>query len=208
MTLSAVLLAAGPGRRLGYPKAALRLRGIWMLPRLVRALRGGGAQFVAVVLSREAQEQVATLGPTGADRDVVNPCPEAGRTGSVLCGLAALPPSPEGVLVHPCDVPLLRPAAVAAVVAAWRAAAEPAATAARPVTPSGRGGHPLLLGSARLEELRGFPPDRSLRDLLQADPKRVLNVRLEGDPGPFLDVDTPEQLALLESLLGPAPASP
>ncbi|RMH02733.1 MAG: hypothetical protein D6702_07980 [Planctomycetota bacterium] len=203
--LGAVVLAAGAGRRLGRPKAALHLRGRWMLPRIVAALRRGGAVEVVLVLSAAAREAIAGLGPTGADREVLNPTPESGRTGSLLLGLAELPEELPGLLVHPCDVPLLTAAAVAEVVRAWNRCPDRAQRLARPVTPGGRGGHPLLVGAAGLPRLRSFPPDRPLRALLDEDRRRVLDVPLAGDPGPFLDVDTPEQLALLEDLLARPP---
>lgn len=205
MSLHAILLAAGAGRRLGCPKAALRLRGKWMLPHLVRSLREGGASAVTVVLGPAAARAIAGFGESGADRTVLNPAPEAGRTGSILIALDADALAADGVLLHPCDVPLLRPEVVARVIEAWRAAPEHARLLARPVTPSGRGGHPLLVGAGRLPTLRAFPPGRPLRDLLDEDRARVLNVPVPGDPGPFLDVDHPEQLRLLEDLLEQAP---
>jgi len=199
--LEAVVLAAGAGRRLGQPKAALHLGGRWMLPSVVAALRQGGARRVLVVLGPTAREAIAGLGDPGADLLVDNPRPEEGRTGSLHRALPHLSPELDGLLVHPCDVPLLSGLAVAALVQAWARLPDRAGLAARPVTPSRRGGHPLLLGADRLEELRRLPPDRPLRELLHADPARRLDVPLAGDPGPFLDVDTPEQAAFLESLL-------
>lgn len=201
VALSAVLLAAGEGRRLGQPKAALELAGVWMLPRLVAALHRSGATQVVLVLSAAARRAIAGRGDPGADATVLNPDPARGRTGSILAGLEAVPAEAEGVLIHPCDVPLFSGQAGARLVAAWRACPSAASLVARPVTPAGRGGHPLLVGSERLDTLRSFAADRPLRDLVREDPARLLNVTLTGDPGPFLDVDTPEQRQLLESLL-------
>ncbi|MHC4824162.1 MAG: nucleotidyltransferase family protein, partial [Planctomycetota bacterium] len=84
---------------------------------------------------------------------------------------------------------------------AWARCSNPQSLLARPVTPGGKGGHPLLLGADHIAKLRTFPADRPLRDLLRDAPDSILNVLRRGDPGPFLDVDTPEQLELLESLL-------
>jgi len=201
LILEAILLAAGAGRRLGVPKAALELKGRWMLPRIVSALRRGGAQRVVLVLSAPARAAIEGMGPTGADCEILNPDPEAGRTGSILCGLDRIGTGIAGVLLHPCDVPLLTPEAVARLIRAWKALPRPETMLARPVTPGGRGGHPLLVGSERLARLRAFPPDRPLRDLVHEDPARLLDLPLHGDPGPFLDVDTPEQRQLIESLL-------
>jgi nicotine blue oxidoreductase len=201
--LEAVLLAAGAGRRLGQPKALLELRGVWILPRLVAALAVAGARCVHVVVRAEEEALIRQRGLPAAARLIVNPDPGRGRGSSLQAGLTQVP---EGcaLFIHPCDVPLLSAAAAATLVAGWMEQKDAANLAARPVTPSGRGGHPLLLGSARVAEARRLGEDGSLRDLLHADPRRRLDVVLRGDPGPFLDVDTPEQLALLESLLPPA----
>jgi CTP:molybdopterin cytidylyltransferase MocA len=201
----AVLLAAGRGERFGFPKAALEIHGDWILPRLVEALREGGAHKVALVLSPESQSAISERGETGADLVVLNPTPERGRTGSLQAGLRALMSSnPEihfSALVHPCDVPLLSREVVAALIRAHDSLDSPENRLVRPVTPGGRGGHPLLLGFSRVEELLGFEPDQPLRDLLASHPDSVLDLQVPG-PGPFLNVNHPEQLALLESLLG------
>lgn len=198
--LEAILLAAGAGRRLGQPKALLELRGAWMLPRLVAVLAAAGARRVHVILRAQEEALVRARGLPEAAQIVVNPAAESGRGSSVRIGLAQVP---EGcaALVHPCDVPLLGLAAAAGLVAAWARAPDSAQLAARLVTPTGRGGHPLLLGGARVAEARRLGPEQSLRALLHADPARRLDVVLRGDPGPFLDVDTREHLQLIESLL-------
>lgn len=171
-----------------------------MLPRLVNALRTGGAEVVHLVLSPEAELGVQALGETGADHLHINTDPEAGRTGSLLTALAQVPDG-AAVLCHPCDIPLLSAEVVEALISTWRVADHRDEILVRPVTPGGRGGHPLLLGATRVRELRDFPPNRPLREILQAHPDSIRDLRRSGDPGPFLDVDTPEQLALLESLL-------
>lgn len=196
----AVLLAAGAGRRLGSPKALLELRGRWMLPSLVMALREGGAASVTVVVREQELELLRARGIERLARLVVNPAPERGRSSSLRCGLAALD-ADAAVLIHPCDVPLLAARAVAALVAAWQAHPQRDALAARLITPGGRGGHPLLLGRARAAEARTLEDGESLRALLHRHPAARLDLTWRGDPGPFLDVDTPEQHALLESFL-------
>jgi nicotine blue oxidoreductase len=201
--LAAVLLAAGAGQRLGAPKALLELRGRWMLPSLVLALRGGGAAEVVVVIREAERAELEARGLATWARLVVNPEAARGRAGSVRCGLAALRVG-AAALIHPCDVPLLAAQAAAALVEAWRAHPRRDELAARLVTPGGRGGHPLLLGAQRVREALRLAEGESLRSLLHRDPALRLDVTWRGDPGPFLDLDTPEQRALLESLM-PAP---
>jgi len=198
--IHAVLLAAGHGRRLGYPKAALKVRGVWMLPEIVRNLKTGGADQVSLVLSPAALEAIADLGLPGADFEVQNQRPDAGRTGSIQQGLHFFKPG-QAALIHPCDIPLLRANVVARLILAWRKLPDPERKMVRPVSSGGRGGHPLLIGAELLEELKRFGPDQPLRELIRKHRDCLLDVKIGDDPGPFLDVDTPEQLSLLESLL-------
>jgi len=200
----AVLLAAGHGKRFGFPKSAMEIHGNWILPRLVDALRGGGALKVALVLSAESKAAISGKGETGADVVVLNPTPETGRTGSLQAGLRALmgksPEAPFSALVHPCDVPLLSREVVAALIRGHKSLKSPGNGLVRPTTAGGRGGHPLLLGASRVKDVLAYRPDQSLRTLLADHPDSVLDLHVSG-PGPFLNVNHPEQLALLESLM-------
>jgi len=205
--VDAILLAAGAGRRLGQAKALLEVRGRWMLPRLVQSLRSGGCRQVVVVTRPELLDPIRERGGCGADEVVLHPDPDSGRSGSIQRGLAAVcgvVREPAAVLIHPCDIPLLSGEAVHQLLQAWRQAKAPESLAARLVTPGGRGGHPLLLGRERFPEIRELGPDQPLRELLRSRPDALLDVPRRGDPGPFLDVDTPEQLQLLETLLPPS----
>lgn len=203
--IDAILLAAGAGRRLGYPKAQLRIQGKWMLPRLVTAFHQGGIRKVILVLSETAREGIANLGTTQADLIVLNPCPEQGRNSSIRCGVEGLglgtEQAPAGIMIHACDIPLLSSKVVKKVRKRWQKSDQPTRMLARPITPGGRGGHPLLVGADLYPELLALGSEHSLREIVHADPSRRLDVRITGDPGPFLDVDTTDQLQLLESLL-------
>ncbi len=196
----AILLAAGQGKRLGYPKALLRWQGHWMLPRLVRALRAGGASSVTVVTRAELESEFSAREPLGDCHIVFNPDPERGRTSSIQCAAVDLPPK-ESLLIHPCDIPLLSADAVTTLLLAWAKEENREQLFARLVTPAGKGGHPLIVGAKHVEALLALDADAPLRDLMHAHNHCRLDVIRRSDPGPFLDVNTPEQLAFMESLL-------
>jgi CTP:molybdopterin cytidylyltransferase MocA len=198
----AVLLAAGQGKRLGYPKAALQVGGKWMLPELVRNLRIGGASRVSLVLSSLALDTIADLGHPDADDEVIHAHPERGRTSSLQAALPLVQPG-HALLIHNCDIPLLRADVIHRLIQSWCKTPSPHSTLARPVTAGGRGGHPLLVGSDLVAEIAAFAPDQPLRDLMRRHQNSILDVTIADDPGPFLDVDTREQLELIESLLKP-----
>jgi len=200
LSCDAILLAAGSGRRLGLPKAFLELKGTWMLPRLVDALLTGGCRSVKVVVREQDVPQLERRMSWEQASLVVNPEPDAGRTGSALCGLATLATT-DAIMIHSCDIPLLSADAVQQLLHGWRKCETPSSVLARLTTPGGKGGHPLLLGADHVAKLSTFDADQPLRNLLRDAPDAVLNLVRRGDPGPFLDVDTREQLELLESLL-------
>ncbi|MHC4823989.1 MAG: nucleotidyltransferase family protein, partial [Planctomycetota bacterium] len=130
----AVLLAAGSGKRLGLPKALLELQGIWMLPRLVAALRAGGCRSVHVVVRPEEMPILEARGGCGESTLLPNPDAIAGRTGSIQAGLEGLPEG-DAVLIHPCDIPLLSADVVRQLLHAWARCSNPQSLLARPVTP-------------------------------------------------------------------------
>lgn len=198
--IDAILLAAGSGKRLGLPKAFLELNGTWMLPRLVDALLKGGCRSVQVVVREQDVKKLQLRMSWDHANLVVNPNPDAGRTGSILCGLDAIE-HPKAIMIHSCDIPLLSADAVQQLRRGWHQCDAPEKVLARLTTPGGKGGHPLLLGAVHIAKLRTFGADQPLRQLLREEPDAVFNLVRRGDPGPFLDVDTREQLELLESLL-------
>ena len=201
---SAVLLAAGLGRRMGQAKALLEVKGQWMLPRLIESLAAGGCVRVHVVIRPEHLSKMQEVVVPKGVHWICNPTPEAGRTGSVLCGLQHLP-TDHAVLIHSCDIPLLSADAVRQLLKEWARTPDSARLLARLRTPGGQGGHPLLVGSGLRPELETLAADTPLRELLHRDSSRLLSVVRRADPGPFLNVNTPEQLALLESLLDSSP---
>ncbi len=90
---------------------------------LRRALASGVVDVVVVVAPEGRQEHVrALLGPLGA-ADVRVVAGGAERQDSVRCGLAALPPGVDVVLVHDAARCLTPPAVFRAVVAAVRGGA-------------------------------------------------------------------------------------
>ncbi len=181
----AIVLAAGEGRRMGGPKALLRLGETTFLARACRLLARPGVASVVAVLGAEA-ERVRAEGGLPADVTVVvNERWQDGMLSSVWRGLdAAEAGTAEAVLLHPVDHPLVEPATVDRVVQALGSRAAIAVP-----TWNGRRGHPGGFHRSVFPELRAAPPDRGARAVLAADPGRVVHV--PGDPGCVAGVDTP-----------------
>lgn len=128
--IAAVVLAAGAGSRFGGPKQRL------LLPAVLDAVRASSVDALVVV---------AGAHPLELDVPVVE-CAEwaRGPGASLRCGLRALPPEMEAVVVVLADGPELSPAAVDRVVEAWRGGAGDVVAASY----GGNRGHPVVLGRA------------------------------------------------------------
>jgi nicotine blue oxidoreductase len=103
---------------------------------------------------------------------------ERGPGASLRCGLAALGPEVEAVVVVLADGPRLAPAAIARVLGAWRAGGGVVAASY-----GGSRGHPLVLGRADWEHV----PDAGMHER----PARLVPCDDLGAPG---DVDSPADL--------------
>lgn len=177
-----LLLAAGAGRRLGRPKATLELDGERLVDRGVRTLRDGGCSPVLVVAGAAQIEVIGAV-------VVPNPDWRDGMGSSLRAGLAALPPACPAVVIALVDQPLVTPAAVARLIAAYRAGAEIAAA-----TYGGARRNPVLL---RAEHFAGVAEaatgDQGARGYLRAHTDLITPVPCDDIAAPD-DIDTPDDL--------------
>ena len=175
----AVVLAAGTSSRLGQPKALLSIADSTLVG-LVVSLLSEVCDEVIVVTRSELQVDVMLAAP-GA-RVVVNPHPEAGRTGSIQVGLMALEKPPRALIV-PVDRPAFTISVLHSLLATKRSS--------RPVC-DGRGGHPVNLSPRDIEKVLAASPSAPLRELV-----RFTDIPVQ-DADFSLNVDTPADLAALE----------
>lgn len=203
LRLPALILAAGASRRMGRPKALLAFDGASFVERVAAALAVGGATSVTVVTRADLAEAVAArLGDRA--RVVVNPTPERGMQSSISVGLAALGCPLEGsaidvvdgVLIALVDQPALRAETVAALTDAFRH--DPRSIVV-PRSPEGRRGHPVIFPGALLAELHVAHAEGA-REVLWRHAERVRELAVS-DVGAFRNVNTPDDLAALESAL-------
>ncbi|MEV0260172.1 nucleotidyltransferase family protein [Streptomyces sp. NPDC050617] len=195
--VAGLLLAAGGGRRLGgRPKALLEHRGRPLVERAARELLAGGCAPVRVVLGAAAERVRARtdLAALTGHEPLVNPDWAQGMGSSLRAGLRSLEGcGASAVLVMLVDQPGMGAAAVARVLAAHRAGADLVAASY-----DGRRGHPVLFGAARWAEVAASATgDRGARAYLRAHAEEIVLVECADVATPD-DIDTPEDLALLE----------
>lgn len=183
-----IVLAAGRSRRMGEPKAFLRVGQSSFLEHAVRVLSEGGCELVIVVTgplgdphARRTAEEAAVLDAGIA----VNPDPHSEQADSLRIALFSLPPECEAVVVAPVDVPDVSGALVRAVIQAWRATDAPVAVPAR----AGRHGHPVLFARRVFGELMRSELPEGARTVVHAHGHDLAAVEVDALPA---DVDTPD----------------
>ena len=184
----AVLLAAGLSRRLGRPKALVKVNGselvVWVYNRLIQA-----GCFPVVVANDDTLASINLLLPSA--HVVVNPDPDAGRTNSLQIGIRAverlLGRTPKRVVMAPVDRPVWNVPLLRDLLACDGN-----------VAPShqNRKGHPVVMNAEAVQAVLGAEPDRPLRDVVAFNPLPV------SAPHLHLNIDTEDDLATLASFLG------
>ena len=193
----AVVLAAGAGRRMGGPKALLRIGGGSFLARAAWILARPGVGAVVAVLGHDAARVRAEAGVPAGVSLVDNEGYAGGMLSSILRGVQeAESLRADAVLLHPVDHPLVDPATVDRVVAAL----EGGAVIAVP-TQGGRRGHPGGFARAAWPALRAAPPERGARAVLADHPEWVVHVA--GDPGCVAGSETPADYERLVGRVSP-----
>ena len=182
-------MAAGTSSRLGRPKQLLDLDGKAVLQHVLDAAEGGGLDEILVVVGHRATEIGAAVRLPPRARFVHNPDYAEGQSTSLRAGLRAADPASGAAVVLLGDQPGVLPAAIAAVVQAWRSGEGPAAQASY----GGRPGHPTLFDRSLWLDLERSTGDEGARSLLAVHPEWLRPVAA-GDRPPD-DIDTEEDYA-------------
>lgn len=188
MSVAGLILAAGESRRMGSPKALLEYQGETFIDRL-SGLFAALCSPVIVVLGANADEiRARTARPV---QFVFNPHYRSGQTGSLQCGLRAVPPQAEGVLFTLVD----HPAVAAVTLETLLAAPRPLLRVPRC---GGRRGHPVWFRRELISEFLSLPETGAARDVVRAHVAETEFLDVD-DPGVLADIDDP---ASYRELLG------
>ena len=169
-TFSAVVLAAGLSRRMGAPnKLLLPLGGRPMIRQVLENVLAAPFVEVVVVLGHQAPEVGAALGPLGV-RCVVNDDFASGQVSSVRAGLGALTQPTDAVMICLGDQPLLTPADLREVQAAF--ARRSHGSVLVPMFGERRG-NPVIIDWSSAEETLARGTHFGCRHFMDENPERV-----------------------------------
>lgn len=190
--VAAILLAAGKSRRMGSCKQLLPLGDSTVIARCLEALVAGGAEKIVVIVS-ETGHDVAEAVRDFPARIVINPVVDGDMASSVRAGRNALMVEASGVIVFPCDYPLVSARTIGSLIVEHGTSPDSIIIPCH----SGRRGHPLLFPGNILAELtHGL----TLRDLVRGNPDRIRSLDVS-DPGVLHDMDTPEDYQRIRSMM-------
>jgi molybdenum cofactor cytidylyltransferase len=191
-TTAAVILAAGPSRRMSEPKQLLKLAGQSLLRRAASTALSSSCKPVIVVLGAHADEFKRELNHL----DVLieeNPVWMNGIGASVRCGIeAARRRNVDSAVLMLCDQPLVTWQLIDQLVATHRrtGAAIVACEYADTV------GVPALFSRAVFDELTSMGGNTGAKQVITRNADRVVRVPF---PPAALDIDTPEDFARLRA---------
>jgi molybdenum cofactor cytidylyltransferase len=183
--LAGLVLAAGAGARFAGPKQLARLGHETLVERAARLAADVCGAGVVVVTGAHAEAVAACLATTGVQL-AFNPAWESGMSGSIVCGLAGLPPGAQACMILLCDQPAIDAMDLHSLVSAWAAAPQDAAAAAF----AGVLGAPAIFPAALWPQLRSLTGDRGARAVLHA----LARVTAVPMAHAALDVDTAADL--------------
>jgi len=191
--VSALLLAAGEGKRSAGIKPLLPWRGEDFLSSVYRALEESGEiNEIAVVTGHRRDALSSTLLWLGA-RETVNLQFSKGMMTSIQTGITSLRPEWDGVLIALVDQPQLLSEDYSRLIQAFRTTNK---KLVRPVC-DGKPGNPAILHRSYLSEILREPPtDRGCQFLFQRHPEEVLEVPLADRC--LTDFDTVQELRKYE----------
>jgi molybdenum cofactor cytidylyltransferase len=199
--IAALLLAAGRSSRMGSNKLLEPIDGVPMVARTAQRLLSSHARPIVAVLGNEADRVDAALGRLPVER-VRNPAFAEGLSSSLKCGLAALPPDIDGVIVCLGDMPLVAGRDLDRLIAAFNPLEGRAI-----VVPTRRGkrGNPVLWARRFFPAMAELAGDVGAKHLIGEHAELVCEVEMDSD-SVLIDIDTPDALAALRDKLKPSAA--
>jgi CTP:molybdopterin cytidylyltransferase MocA len=190
MKLAAIILAAGFSSRMdGDFKPLMRLGEETLLARCAALFRQAKIRTIMAVTGHRHAEVAAEAQSLGLTC-IHNPDYNQGMYSSICAALRALP-KVDGFFLLPVDIPLIRPATLATLTAAFDGR-----TVVIPRFEE-ETGHPPLLPARLTQAILKYDGQSGLQGFLSSRNKKEIKTVRVWDRGVLLDADTPEDFAVL-----------
>jgi molybdenum cofactor cytidylyltransferase len=188
--VSAVVLAAGMSTRMGRNKLLLTFRDKPLVVHAVETLLASKAGEIIVVVGHESEKVWDELGdyvgqvPNGGQRHrvrlVKNPDYRDGLSTSVRAGVEAVSPEARAIMIYLADQPLLEPADVDRIIAAFATAKAEGRMIVVPLF-KGERGNPVILDASLRDSILGIVGDVGCKGVIKHYPEKVYALEMEND---------------------------
>lgn len=188
--ISAIILAAGKSQRMGQPKMVLPWEETTVLGQVVKVFSEAGIHNLFIVTGGDreiVEHEISRLANRFPITPVYNPDHEkSGMLSSILAGLNAIPQDVEAVLIGLGDQPQVEMATVKKILDHFNHKRQGI------IIPSynHRRGHPILLDSALVQEMKTFNPEYTLREFLNTHQGEISYIT--AGISVLHDLDTPQ----------------
>lgn len=184
--VAGIVLAAGRSTRMGRPKQLLPFRGRTVLECVVDNALASSLHRVVVVLGHEAENVMPLLGHRRVTT-VVNPLYGEGQSSSLKAGLGALTGETDAALFLLGDQPLVTPATIDLLIAAYADSPSPIVIP----TFEGQRGNPVLFSRETFPRIEALNGDCGARVLFQEYAEEI-HIVVVNTPAIHFDLDTEE----------------
>jgi molybdenum cofactor cytidylyltransferase len=188
LSISALLLAAGKGERMGKAKQLLSLGEQRLVEASLYNLLASHVTEIIVVLGFAAEEIRPFVEGKERVRVIVNNHFHEGMSTSIRAGVQALDPSAKGILIALADQPFIPSQVIDQLIERFAAGEKGIVL---PVY-EGKQGHPVILDRKKYEpELLSLRGDVGGKEIVRKHPEDCLQVAV-ASKGVLIDIDGPE----------------
>jgi len=177
-----LILAAGESKRIGSPKALLKIDSETFLHHITCVLHDAGIENIIVVAGAHYEE----IRKNAEGLTVVfNAQYALGQFSSLQSGLREIPAQTDSVIVWPVDLPLVRTDTITALIKT---------AGSNPITVPvhhGKKGHPVIYSAETITKILSMEPIHTGKELFEYFKDRIAFTNVE-DPAVLIDIDTPE----------------
>ncbi|MBZ5536635.1 MAG: nucleotidyltransferase family protein [Acidobacteriia bacterium] len=181
-----IILAAGESKRMGTPKALLKIGEHPFINHIANQLEASQLDLIYAVLGENAD----VIQPVLARNITVihNPNFKEGQISSLRTAIDKVQyENCDGVIIALVDHPLISTSVVLKLIETFYQSKK------RIIIPthSGKRGHPVLYSREVFAEILEAPPDRNAKAIRLENLEETLEVEVD-DPGILVDIDTPQ----------------
>jgi molybdenum cofactor cytidylyltransferase len=194
-----IILAGGSSTRFGRPKQLLKLKGKYLLDYVLNAALESELNQVVLVLGHDHQNILQALETRTTQERlqvVINHRYLEGQSRSLQAGLLKIRQTFPAVMFLLGDQPMLDSNTIDHILDRFRYSQKDICV---PIC-KGKRGNPTIFNRALYDQLMAIEGDIGARDIIRANPERVLYIELD-DPLCFFDIDSQKDFENLQSLL-------